>query len=315
MENTNKIKQTIHNVNFDIKAEAVIADLLENGLESDDFVVIPIGIFKRRYSRDIAFTSKIKLNNGLELSGIHINRDAVYDTLPEGFFHQNTEHSNESKNVSKESKKLKEEEKAARNFFLPFENETFFQRINLELEERKILNRFSENLSDDFSPEFWRLDQSLDQGYLSRMVKFLHISHKIAGNTKLTEKCLEAILDEDVTAIIVKNCTPVKVNHKNGQRKQNWLLGSALLGVDFVCGDEFMSMGYTMRFDIGPLRNSTITDYLKNGRILNFLKCFFGYFVPVELEVSTNILVSQEKQGFTLEPLGEGAVLGYKTAI
>jgi hypothetical protein len=315
MEKTDKIKLATQHLNYDIKAEAVIADLLENGLESEDFVVIPNGTFKRRYSHDIAFTNKIKLNNGLELAGIHINRDGIYDTLPEGFFHQNTEHSGESKNISKESKRLKEEEKAARNFFLPFENEIFSQRIDLELEERKILNRFSENLSDDFSSEFWRLDQSLDPKYLSRMVKFLHISHKIAGNTKLTEKCLEVILDEHVTATIVKNCAPVKVNHKNVGEKQNQVLGSALLGVDFVCGNKFMSSGYTMQFNIGPLQNSSVTDYLKNGSISNFLKCFYGYFVPAELSVSTKILVSPEKLDFTLEPLGEGAVLGYNTAI
>lgn len=315
MGNTNNIEQTIRNMTYDIKAEAVIADLIENGLESEEFVVIPIGIFKRRYSYDIAFASKIKFNNGLELLGIRINRDAIYDTLPEGFFHQNTEHSSELKNVSRESKKLKEEEKAARNFFLPFENEIFSQRTNLELEERKILNRFSENLSDDFSSEFWRLDQSIDQRYLSQMVKFLHISHKIAGNTELTGKCLEAILDEHVTVTKAQNCIPLKVKHKNSDKNKNGVLGSALLGVDFICGDEFMTMGYSMRFTIGPLRNSGINDYLKNGHILNFLKCFFGYFVPAELDVSTNILISPEKHGFTLEPFGEGAVLGYKTAI
>lgn len=315
MVKNNNIGQTIQDVSYDIKAEAVIADLLENGLESEDFVVIPIGIFKRRYSRDIAYSSTIQLKNGSELLGIHLNRDAIYDNLPEGFFHQNTEHSNEPKNISKDSKKLKEEEKEARTFFLPFENEIFSQRINLELEERKILNRFSENLSDDFSPEFWRLDQSNDQGYLSGMVKFLHISHKIAGNTKLTEKCLEAIIDEHVTATIAENCTPVKAIQKGGKKKRNCLLGSAMLGVDFICGDEFMSMGHTMRFDIGPLRNSCINDYLKNGRISNFLKCFFGYFVPAELEISTNVLVSPDKLEFMLDSKGEGAVLGYKTAI
>jgi hypothetical protein len=273
-------------------------------------------MFRRRYSRDIAFTNKIKLNTGFELVGIHVNRDSVYDTLPEGFFHQNTEtNSNDSKDISRESKRLRDEEKAARNFFLPFENEIFFQRINLELEERKILNHFSENLFDEFSPEFWKLDQSLERKYLTRMVKFLHISHKIAGNTKLTEKCLEAILDENVKAILTKNNTPIKGNLKEGEKDQNPVLGPAILGVDFVCGDEFMSTGYTMRFDIGPLRNSNIIDYLENGSILNFMKCFFGYFVPAGLEVNTNILVSPEKQDFTLEPLGEGAVLGYKTAI
>lgn len=315
MKDTDKIGQTIQNLDYDIKAEAVIADMLEDGAEAEDFVVVPIGMFRRRYSRDIAYTRPLKLNNGSELTGVHINRDAIYDTLPEGFFHQNTEHSSDSGEISKESKKLKEEEKAARNFFLPFENEIFTQRINLELEERKILNHFRENLSDDFSSGFWRLDQSLDGRYLSRMIKFLHISHKIAGNTELTEKCLEAILEEHVSVNVIRKRFPVKVNHKDVGKKHNLLLGSASLGVDFVFGNEFISMTNTMQFTIGPLKNSNITDYLKNGHISKFLKIFFEYFVPAEFVVSTNVLVANENQHFTLKSHGEGVVLGYETAI
>ncbi len=315
MGNNGEIGEVIQRLKYDIKAEAVIADLLENGLPSESFVVVPNGTFKRRYSNDIAFTKKIKLNNGLEVDGIHVNRDGIYDTLPEGFFHQNNEHTIESKEISKESKKLKEEERNARNFFLPFENEIFTQRINLELEERKILERLSENLSDDFSPEFWRLDRSLDSKYLSRMVKFLHISYKIAGNAKLTSECLEKILDEHVDATISQNRVPVKVNHKSVGRKQNWVLGSVLLGDDFVCGYEFLNMGYTMQFEIGPLKNSNINDYLKNGHIYNFLKCFYSYFVPADFDIDTHILISQEKLNFTLDPSDENAVLGFTTAI
>lgn len=315
MGKISNIGQAIHDLSYDLKAEAVIADLLENGLDNEDIIVVPIGIFRRRYSRDIASTGNIDLKNGSRLLAINLNRDAVYDNLPEGFFHQNTDHTVETKNVSKESKRLKEEEKAARNFFLPFEHEIFAQRVNLELEERKILNRFSENPADDFSIEFWKLDQTPDHGYLSSMVKFMHISHKIAGNTKLTEKCLGAILKENVIVSMVKNYTPVKVDRKPGNNGLNSRLGTSFLGVDLICGNEFPDLGYTMRFEIGPLRNSGINDYLKKGRIRKFLKCFFGYFVPAETEISVRVIVSKENQGFTLETQGEGAVLGYKTAI
>jgi hypothetical protein len=308
------IPQTIKDLSHDLKAEAVVADLVQNGLENDDFVVVPAGTFRRRYSRDIASAGNLELKNGTRLLAINLNRDAIYDNLPEGFFHQNTEHTG-SKSISKESKIIKEEEKAARKFFLPFENEIFAQRVSLELEERRILNRFSDNLADDFSAGFWRLDQSPDHRYLSSMVKFMHISHKIAGNTRLTEKCLAAILRENVTATLLKNCAPVKVNRKNGTGNASTRLGAAMLGVDFISGDEFTDLGYTMRFEIGPLRNSGINDYLENGRISKFLQCFFGYFIPAETEVSVHVFVGPEEMGFTLEPHGEGAVLGYKTAI
>ena len=316
MEKTDHIRKTIQEVDFDFKAEAVIADLLENGLDWDGFAVIPSGVFRRRYSRDIGSTSRIKLNNGTELLGIHVHRDAVYDKLPEGFFHQNTDNPGDSGKESRNSRKLKEEEKAARNFFLPLENEIFSRRIDLELEERKILKRFSENLPEDFSSEFWKLRPSASHDkLLSGMVSFLHIAYKIAGNSILTARCLEAIINEPVTVTTCKNNAAQKTRETEGWSKQHCPLGTAILGVDFICGDEFMSMGQTMNFSIGPLKNSSITDYLENGRMLNFLKIFFGYFVPVESEVAIHLSVSPEKLDFNLQTSGKGAVLGYETAI
>jgi hypothetical protein len=315
MQNVSDIGQSVRDLSYDLKAEAVVADLVENGLESDDFIAVPIGMFKRRYSHDIASTGIIELKNGSRLLAINLNRDAIYDGLPEGFFHQNREHTVETKNISRKSKKLKEEEKAARNFFLPFENEIFSQRVSLELEERRILNRFSEHLADDFSTEFWKIDPSIDHDLLSAMVKFMHISYKIAGNTKLTEKCLGAILKEDVLIKTVRNRNPVTVKRKTGKKRQISLLGTSTLGVDLICGNEFPDAGYTMRFEIGPVRNSSIEDYLKKGRIRKFLKCFFGFFVPAETDVSVSVIVAKENCGFTLSTHGEGAILGYKTAI
>lgn len=315
MEKKSDITQTIRQLSYDFKAEAVVADLMQNGLDSEDFIVIPAGIFKRRYSRDINGTGRVKLKNGTDLAGIYLNRDAIYNNLPEGFFHQSTDHAEDSKNGAHHSKKLKEEEKAARNFFLPFENEIFTQRINLESEERQILTHFSENLSDDFSPEFWKIDRSIDRKYLAGMVRFMHVSHKIAGNPKLTAQCLEVILQEQVKATQFKKCVAVKGKRLLGRHKRKNLLGSGRLGVDFICGEKFLTTIHAVKFEIGPLQNSSVGDYLKTGKIAAFLKCFFGYFVPAGTVVAIRVLVAADKQGFTLDPAGEGILLGYHTAI
>lgn len=235
--------------------------------------------------------------------------------MPEGFFHEKTDTNvNEPKNASKGSKKLKAEEKAARSFFLPFENELFFQKINLELEERKILYRFSENLFDDLNTDFWNFDPSTDRKYLSRMVKFLHFSHKISGNISLTGKCLSEILNETVNATLVESCTTINEFMKEGE-KSGCMLGNASLGVDFICGNSFKTTSHILHFTIGPLKNTRITDYLENGTVTTFLKCFCEYFVPAELEVSSTILVAPGECDFTLQPTGDSALLGYTTTI
>lgn len=66
MKKKGEIEEAIRNIRYDLKAEVILADLMTNGLESDDFVVIPNGTFKRRYSRDIAYTNPLKLQNGQE---------------------------------------------------------------------------------------------------------------------------------------------------------------------------------------------------------------------------------------------------------
>ncbi len=317
MINSGKIPEIIQNILYDIKAEALIADLIENGLKSEDFIAIPKGTFKRRYARDIDSTDEMKFENGQKVVRFSLNRDGLYDSLPEGLFHEkNVKSEKESEKISKESKKLKAEEKAVREFFLPFENEMFYQRVQLELEERNVLSRFSENLFDDIYPEFWNLDKSLNRKYVSRMILLLHFSHRIAGNCNLTAKCLETILDEEVSVEIVRYNNSDKItvgSDKNAEQKCS--LGSGELGVDFVSGEKFDDLSKIMEFKIGPLKNSSAVDYLDNGTVSKFLKCFFGYFVPAELDVKSVIIVDELEQNFILTEIGEGPVLGFESAI
>jgi len=315
MNKQSHIEDSIQNIRYDLKAEVILADLIENGFEKDDFIIIPNGTFRRRYSRDIAYICPLKLPNGQVPVGIYINRDAIYDTLPEGFFHEKTEsRENESLKASNSSKKLKAEEKAARNFFLPFENELFIQKINLELEERKILSHFSENILDDITPDFWSFDTVTERIYLSRMAKFLHLSYKIAGDLRLTGKCLGDILNEDVKVDRVERCMTIKENNSD-EKKSCCSLGSAFLGVDFICGDSFKITGDFLHFTIGPLKNTNVSDYLENGKISNFIDCFCRFFVPAEQDVITTIFVNPGDYTFTLNSSEDCPLLGYTTVI
>ncbi len=315
MANSEKIAAIIQNVFYDIKAEAVVGDLMENGFKAEDFLAINKGIFKRRYARDIDRVKTVEFENGQKVAGIYLNRDGLYDSLPEGLFHDKRDDSfQKNANISEESRKLKEEEKGVRNFFLPFENEIFLQRVKLELEERNILSRFSENLFNDIYPEFWNLDRKLSRKYLTRMVLLLHFSHRIAGNPSLTAKCLEYILNEKVSVEIV---TANSNEESAGQDEPstNCKLGAGNLGVNFVCGNDFERMDKTMVFTIGPLQSTSVDEYLENGAVSGFLKSFYNYFVPAELDVKSNVLVEEQEQDFVLSEMADGPVLGFNSAI
>ena len=317
MADNGKITKIIKNTFSDIKAEAIIADLIENRFEKDKILFIQKGIFKRRYSRDINSIKNVKLENGQELLGVYLNRDGLYDALPEGLFHERSEKTvSESDRGSQETKKLKQEEKAVRNFFLPFENEIIHQGVQLELEERKILSQFSEKVFNDIYPELWDLHKFPDRKYVYKMVLLLHFAHKIVGNPELTAQCLETILEEKVEVKII-HCSGYEhrkdTSKKTGETK--CLLGAGELGIDFVCGDHFGTYNQTMEFNIGPLKNTSITEYLENGVIAKFLSCFYGYFVPFDLDVTSTILVDQAKQSFELNKKLGGPILGFESSI
>jgi hypothetical protein len=315
MPDLKEIATSINRLFNDIKAEVVAANMIENAVNPADIVIFHDGAFRRNYSRDIDFAEVIKLENGQQALGIHITRDGIYDSLPEAVFHdQPNDPLFSGHDMAKLSKKQKMEEKEARLFFLPLENEIFFQRIQLEVEERKLLSRFTENLFDDIYPQFWNLDRTLPKKLVSRFVLILHLTHKILGNPDLTAKCLEVILEEEVKIHISRHNLKEK-DLFNIPGKKNAGLGSSVLGDDFICGSYTSDYDPVMEFVIGPLKNSSIEDYLENGSYSKFLSCFYSFFVPIEMEAVTLIKANETKQHFVLNDSSSNVILGYNSSI
>lgn len=314
MADHDEIIQVFQSMYEDIRAEAVVAELLENGFSSEDFIVKPKGLFKRRYSRDIDHIGRLDLANFQEVLEVQLNRDGLYDSLPEGLFHKKTGHElDKEQKFSEDSIELKKEENEARQFFLPFENELFFQRVQLELEERSILSRFSEKIFNDIYPELWNLHHSINREYVYRMVLFLHLAHKISGNLSLTAKCLETIIDEQVE---VERKSSPSDSTKTGDEQFNSLpLGAAKLGVNIVTGHQAGIRQFCVEFKIGPLKAIPPREFLQDAPMSRFLECFYNYFIPVEFDVFTNIIMDNRKQNFELKERGLEPVLGYETAI
>ena len=316
MGNRDDILDLVQIIFDDIRAEVVVADLVQNDFSVDDIVCKFKGIFKRRYARDIESIKTTKLKNDHKLLEVHLNRDSIYGSLPEGLFHEPSNKMDaDPKNTSKGSKKAKQEEKEARNFFLPFENEIFRQRVQIELEERQLLTHFSEKLFDEIYPEIWDLHEVLPRKYVHRLALLLHFAHKIAGHKELMVKSLEKILEEKVEVITKTSSSLSKEINTVSNNEANCVLGNGTLGVNTVSGENFSDNRKTLEFRIGPLKNTKVSDYLSNGPLYTFLECFYDYFVPIDFEVTSNVHIHKSDQGFELKSVNEGLVLGYETAI
>ncbi|MCW5518543.1 hypothetical protein J1N09_01740 [Aureitalea sp. L0-47] len=287
-----------------LKAEVIVAEIQENAdVTAKDFVITNKSTFSRPYRRDIIDVDNLTYDDALNLN---LSRNGIYDQLPEGLFHQNTSAQSE-KSFSEKRKQFRKEEEEARSFFAPIENEIFYQRLSIEVNERGMLDDFY-NLNDDFLIQFWNIQENIPEQYRLKLVKILPHSYKIVGDLELTRLSLEEIIDDKVGFKIKYENRTGENGNKEPQKHDNQL------GVDMVLvSEETEVLQPILEVTIGPVSESKINNYLKKDGILNFINTFYDYFVPMEFEVETKFIVDNEN-GFSLDT-ASSPIVGISTRI
>src|SRR5882757_5479598 len=135
------LRREIQRTVCDTRAEPQLALALEKGLLPDDFLVSCDNLFCREYSKDIVYTELKEDSRKRALLQLHLSRSGVYDQLPEGLFLQPPEEKRgySAADMAADHKLNKKKEEEIRRFFLPFENDFLWQRIQIEQEESKLL--------------------------------------------------------------------------------------------------------------------------------------------------------------------------------
>lgn len=295
---------------WDIKAESQLLLAIKQGMGVDDFLVCCDKVFKREFSKDVIsadLKDDAKKQSFLEF---HLSRTGLYDQFPEGLFFQIAQR--ESRYLTTDDmvldyKQNSKKEEEIRRFFLPFDNDFFLQRLQLEQEETMLLEGLRSGILNDYFIRFWDLPAAIPKAFMAPLILLLPHAHKIAGDLKLTSQGLGYLLKEDVN--LVQKFAPVC-----SAGSVPLLLGSGLLGVDMVCGDEFFEDNPVIEIEIGPLKNSHVKDYLEGGKRFVLLETFNRFFIPAGLDTITTVKVSSEKQDMLLER-GAEPVLGYSTVL
>lgn len=295
------ILEELISVYENVKAEVIISELQKNSnITNDDIVVKNKSTFRRSHRRDILNVGDIE--DGL--LNLNLSRNGLYDQLPEGLFH--------SKDTTKGKiaypqlrKTYKKEEKEARHFFSPLENEFFNQKLNIENKEQDLLKEFL-NLDDNFLINFWKVDQSIPKKYLLKLLKLLPYAYKITGNLELTKLCLESIINKKVT--ITKTYNPNATNYRNLITDGNYL------GINFTLTNDYDIISQPLyEVEIGPIQEDNIEDYIKKDGVLKFINLFYDYFFPLEVDIKTTFNVNHT-DGFLLNKEKE-PIIGLSTVI
>jgi len=290
----------------DIKAEVVVSEILENSnVDFSNLTINNTSSFKRPYRRDIIDYKQSLTNIDNYTLNFNLSRNGIYDSLPEGVFHNPSDPALKSLSYQKKREKQKQEEREARLFFQPIENETFNQYVNIEKEERALIDRFTD-VKNNFLLKFWQADKSLPKKYLLKLIKLLPSIHKISGNLELTALCLERIIDEKVT--LEKVNSPYKVPNNKEEKGES-------LGVDLVLGvDQSIVLHPQINATIGPINEQNIKNFVDDSPTMRFIQVFYEYFIPMEMEVNTQIDYEHNNKGFVLHE-NELALMGLTTTL
>jgi len=314
MANLEKISDLINNLQEDIKAEVIVANLLNSNMDMESMAAFNKGQFKRNFSKDILSTEVLKLNDYRKILAFNLSRDSIYDSMPEGLFHNiSSKPMDSGKEMAIESRQLKREEEFCRKFFSPIEAELFFHRVLLEQEERRLIHKISTRRYQDIFQTFWKIEPGLPQELVSYLILLLPFAHRMSGDYDLTAACLSVLLDEEVNYHLFSAVKYFKTD-TNHQAASNNTLGNCSLGGDLISGNDYREICPAIEFKIGPLTNSKIDEYIGHGDRVAFLNCFFAYFVPVGLECSFKIdkpIVFH----FTLAEGEATPVMGYNTVV
>ncbi|MBO9205315.1 MULTISPECIES: hypothetical protein [Niastella] len=297
----NELSGNLH----DIKAEVLVNHALQNNVHPDDFVVLNDGRFYREYRTDVYAINKIEDAWLYQLLQLKLSRSGLYDLVPEGLFHQSHTgtKSNSAAELAAQSRIDRKKEMAARKFFQPIENSLFRQRVFLEQEEENLLAGMDNGLLNDYFFTFWEFPEGLNKTAAMLLVLLLPYAHTIAGDPALMQKCLEVLLQENVTIEQVTPAVCIAPGKDNS-------LGMGELGNDLVCGQTFLEDFPCLQYNIGPLQQSRPVDYVTGGDNDLLLQVFNNYFAPAEADILINVEVDRTRALVELNA-DESPILGF----
>lgn len=303
--------ERLNHLPVDLRAEVVLAEMLDDGISLDDVIVNPVGAFNRATGRDISRTEWVEAQHKSQRwLQIDLNRTGLYDLLPEGVFHQPTTNdaSSSKENVLREMAIQRQREQAARLFFLPIEQEFFRQRVRIEQGQQTFLSDADTSLTDDPLGWFWNLPDFLTPAQTKRLLYLLPVMSKLAGDLTAMNACFEQLIEERVSLqfdspgmVFLQADTPPL-----GQ----WELGTSSVFDGWLYSEEPM-LCITVHID----RSAQVSSYLPGQDGRRLLEWLAGYLVPLDADWCIELDTSQLKETFLFTPDDSVGRLDFTTSI
>jgi type VI secretion system protein ImpH len=308
---------------FDLRLEVVLAELLDYGYAFDDFLVQPVGLFARRYRRDLGTVRDEQFERAhrpVVRTVLELHREGLYDALPQQVFHQPGSGTPSAplgvRAMVEDIRLQRRKEKATRLFFLPFEQEFFRCRVRIEQEERRYFSNLSARWYNDAMARFWGIsDAGLPAGPLTNLLYLLPLAHGIVGDLPRTQQCFENVLGHAVQLRVVAPLRHALAPATGpAPTASGTTLGSLALGRDLVLGGDYQETLPALEITLQGLSVAELEAYLSSAWPARALALLCEYFVAFETDIAVRYEMAATEAQFKLGEGEESAVLGFTTA-
>jgi hypothetical protein len=262
----------------EIKAEVLINLLIRYGHNIHNFRFIFEGSFRRNYLEDVSKVEKTNLSANRPVYLIYLNRDGIYDKLPEGLFHRldryvKFEQSIDQKTFKEEYEQQKNEIVYTRKFFQAYENEFFTKNILREsgvfetiAHPFKVFYNFFFNTKNKFE---------LNSDFTENVISFLPILMEIRGNIPKLCFFLKSILQ---TNLVIRQIESFDKEQNTNALALN-TLSEMRLCKNFYVGSYFIDHSITWEIEV-ETRNEELPDFIENINYHQFFKFITTYLIP-----------------------------------
>jgi len=290
MQNEYEIAEIINEIPIDLRVEVVVADILQSGFVATDIFVRPVGIFKRRFNKDIDSAEVVEFNNHQQAVFVKTPRESIYDMLPQILFHnppsRNSLALKSASSMIEDYKIRVQEEKEARRFFSAYEIEFYKQRISNAMYEQKLTDSISYKMDNAEFLSYWGLPKIFNNRQKGILFYLFPVFHKIRGVIPYMQQVYEMILNQNI------------IIEKTHSDKLEFNKHISCLGNMRLSADSCLSGGYNNFLDTFVIRvmdvlPEKIADYLPGTSNIRILEKLNDYFIPFFCETEITILAKQ----------------------
>lgn len=303
--------QELQAISHDYKAGVVAAELIDNGVDADIISFKNLSIFKRFISREIEEVKWEQRDNDTDQLVFFINREGLYDMLPEAITHGQFENKKGEGNHD-QFLKQKLEEKNSRKFFSPIENEFAARALYFDIIERELFQNSNAQRNRAFFEFFFERSSSLSDEQVITLMYILPLSHRIRADIKLIGITLSRILN--CKAEVKKKALSAS-RYGNKEAIRQTLLGEGTLGVNTVVSDNWLHYHYRYELHIYNIPKNNYRHFMPLGKHHNVIKFIEPYFFPANAVVCVILHPQDSEKDFFVFEQNSSNFLGFNSYI